>query len=130
MRRFSQMISTAVVMAMVVAGCSPEAAMKRTVREVGEDNLRAEGLAACREGFAAGTVQKVPEERWPAAVRAFHPLSLWAEPDGAYILLDSDADGERGVYLPRIHSDRDPVCGPKLTHTKLGQGVYSYNRKR
>ncbi len=104
--------------------------MKRTVHKVGEEHLRAEALAACREGFAAGTAQKVSEERWPASVRAFHPLSLWAEPDGAYILLDSDADGERGVYLPRILSDNDPVCGPKLSHTKLGKGVYSYDRKR
>jgi hypothetical protein len=100
------------------------------MREVGPEKLRNESLAACREGFKAGTAQKVPEERWPDSVRAFQPLGFWAEPDGAYILLDSDASGERGVYLPRILTDKDPLCGPALTHVKLAAGVYSYERKR
>jgi hypothetical protein len=130
MRCFPQTVLAAIVIAMSAVGCGPEAAMRRTVREVGPDKLRSESLAACREGFKAGTAQKVPEERWPDSVRAFQPLGLWAEPDGAYILLDSDAGGERGVYLPRILSDKDPLCGPTLTHVKLAEGVYSYERKR
>ena len=130
MRCFPQTLLVAMVIAMSGAGCGSETAMRRTVREVGPDKLRSESLAACREGFKAGTAQKVPEERWPDSVRAFQPLGLWAEPDGAYILLDSDAGGERGVFLPRILSDKDPLCGPKLTHVKLAVGVYSYERKR
>jgi hypothetical protein len=130
MRCFAQTLLVALVIAMSAAGCGNEAAMRRTVREVGPDKLRTESLAACHEGFKAGMAQKVPEERWPDSVRAFHPLGLWAEPDGAYILLDSDAGGERGVFLPRILSDKDPLCGPTLTHVKLAEGVYSYERKR
>lgn len=94
------------------------------------ETFRSETLSACREGFAMGGVQKVSQERWPATVRAFKPASLWAEPDGAYLLIHSDADGERGIYLPRIVSEKDPLCGPKLTHEKLGAGVYWYDRKR
>ncbi|HTD68232.1 MAG TPA: hypothetical protein VK846_17040 [Candidatus Limnocylindria bacterium] len=57
-------------------------------------------------------------------------MSLWAEPDGAYLLLDSDADGERGIYLPRILSEKDPLCSAMLKHVKLGEGVYWYEKKR
>ena len=121
----------AVLFAFLSAGCGGgEAALKKIVVKVGDEKLRTEALAICREGFATGGVQKVPEDRWPASVRTFKPLSVWAEPDGAYLLLDSDANGERGIYLPRILSDKDPICGPKLTHVKLGEGVYTYNRKR
>ena len=130
MRGIAQSLLVAIVIAMSAAGCGVESAMRRTVREVGPDKLRSDSLGACREGFKAGTAQKVPEERWPDSVRAFQPLGLWAEPDGAYILLDSDAGGERGVFLPRILSDKDPLCGPTLTHVKLAEGVYSYERKR
>ena len=130
MRCFVQHMLLAIVIAMSMPGCGQESAIRRTVRGVGPDKLRSETLAACREGFRAGNVQKVREDHWPESVRAFNPLSLWAEPDGAYILLDSDAGGERGVYLPRILSDKDPICGPTLTHVKLAQGVYTYERKR
>jgi hypothetical protein len=116
---------------LVCAGCgSREAALRRTVAEVGAQQLRTDVLNACREGFAAGGAQKIAEARWPTSVRRFEPISLWAEPDGAYILMDSDADGERGVFLPRVDPDKDPLCGPKLTHVKLASGVYTYDRKR
>lgn len=111
-------------------GCGEQARIRRTLRAVGPDSLRAQTLAVCRDGFATKAPQKVAAENWPDSVRAFHPLALWAEPDGAYLLLDSDADGERGVYLPRFISDQDPLCSPALTHTKLGEGVYWYDRKR
>ena len=115
---------------LLAVGCSREAALKRRVTDVGAYKLRSEVLAVCRDGFAAGVAQKIPEERWPASVRPFEPASLWAEPDGAYILIDSDADGERGVFLPRIDPEKDPICTPKLTHVKLASGVYTYDRKR
>lgn len=111
-------------------GCGEIVKVRQTVRAVGPEKLREETLAACRDGFAAGVAQKVPEVRWPDAVRAFAPKSLWAEPDGAYLLLQTDADGERGVYIPRILSDEDPICTAKLTHEKLARGVYWYDRKR
>lgn len=57
-------------------------------------------------------------------------MGLWAELDGAYILIDSDADGERGLFLPRILSSQDPVCGPTLKHEKLAEGVYWYEKSR
>lgn len=112
------------------AGCGGEAALRRTVQRVGAESLRTEVLEACREGFAAKTPQKISDERWPGTARAFKPMGMWAEPDGAYLLLDSDADGERGIFIPRILSETDPVCGPALTHKKLAAGVYSYDRKR
>ena len=49
---------------------------------------------------------------------------------GLTFLIDSDADGERGLYLPRILSDKDPLCSPTLKHMKLAEGVYWYERKR
>ena len=113
-----------------LVGCSDISKTRRTVQEVGAEKLRQETLAVCRAGFASGGVQEVAKAQWPESARAFEPLSLWAEPDGAYLLLDSDADGERGVYLPRILSEQDPVCTARLTHEKLGTGVYWYDRKR
>ena len=104
--------------------------IRRTLREVGAEKLRAQTLAVCREGFAAGVSTKIEASRWPATARPFEPLGLWAEPDGAYLLIDSDADGERGIYLPRILSDKDPLCSTTLKHVKLGDGVYWYDRKR
>jgi hypothetical protein len=114
---------------LILSGCGQRAAMRRTLREVGPDELRAETIAACRYAFT-GPAQKIPENRWPVSVRAFQPLGLWAESDGAYLLLDSDVDGERGIYLPRIASEEDPLCSPALKHEKLATGVYWYERKR
>lgn len=118
------------LVATLLCGCGDISKTRRAVEKIGAEKLRQETLAVCRAGFAAGGVQAVAKEQWPDSVRAFQPLELWAEPDGAYLLLDSDADGERGVYLPRIVSEKDPLCSPKLTHEKLGAGVYWYDRKR
>lgn len=115
---------------LLLGGCSDATRIHRTLRAVGATNLRTETLAVCRDGFTAGAAQKIASTRWPESVRAFNPLELWAEPDGAYLLIDSDADGERGIYLSRILSEKDPVCGPTLKHSKLAQGVYWYEKKR
>lgn len=104
--------------------------MRRTLRAVGPEKIRSETMATCRDAFRQSESQKIPASDWPPSVRAFHPFGLWTEPDGAYLLLDSDADGERGLYFPRIVSEKDPVCSPALTHEKLAQGVYWYDRKR
>lgn len=113
-----------------LCGCGEVSKARRTVEKVGAEPLRKETLAVCREGFARGGVNAVAKEEWPESARALQPLNVFAEPDGAYLLLDSDADGERGVYLPRILSETDPLCSPKLQHVKLGAGVYWYDRKR
>ncbi len=113
-----------------LCGCGKVSQARRTVQKVGAEQLRKETLAVCREGFARGGVSAVAKEQWPESARAFQPLHVFAEPDGAYLLLDSDADGERGVYLPRILSETDPLCSSKLQHVKVGAGVYWYDRKR
>ena len=113
-----------------LTGCGEQRSIHHILREVGPANLRRETIEVCGTAFNANAAQKIPNELWPASARSFQPLGLWAEPDGAYILLDSDADGERGIFLPRIVSDKDPVCGPKLTHVKLAEGIYSYETKR
>jgi len=115
---------------MIFAACSDETKIHRTLRAVGAQTLRTQTLEACRDGFATKSAQKVEPARWPDSARAFQPLELWAEPDGAYLLIESDVDGERGVYLPRILSEKDPLCSPTLKHVKLAQGVYWYERKR
>jgi hypothetical protein len=111
-------------------GCSDETHIHRTLRAVGAQPLREQTLQACQDYFDATRAQKVPADKVPPPAQAFTPLSLWAEPDGAYLLIDSDVVGERGLYLPRVLSDKDPICGPKLTHVKLAEGVYWYERKR
>ena len=121
-----------IVLASVVllVGCSDHTDVRRTLDEVGAATLREETITVCHAGFSHADGEKIPDAQWPESARAFQPISLWAEPDGAYLLLDSDADGERGVYLPRFVSEKDPVCGPTLTHEKLADGVYWYERKR
>jgi len=118
------------LIAALVIGCSDETQAHRTLRAVGPQTLRTQTLEACREGFASKAGQKIDAAQWPESARAFNPMSLWAEPDGAYLLLDSDADGERGIYLPRILSEKDPLCSAMLKHVKLGEGVYWYEKKR
>ena len=112
------------------SGCSEIRKARGTVRKVGPADLRTQTLAVCREGFAAEVLTPIDPSRWPDPVRAFQPAGLWAEPDGAYLLIESDAAGERGIYLPRILSEKDPLCSPTLTHEKLAEGVYWYERKR
>jgi hypothetical protein len=119
-----------ILCALLLTGCGEVSKARREVGRAGGEKLRREILAVCREGFAAGGAQRIPETNWPESARAFHPLGLWAEPDGAYLLIDSDADGERGIYLPRILSEKDPLCSPALKHQKLAAGVYWYDRKR
>ena len=114
----------------LLTGCGEVAKSRRTLRSVGVEQLRAQALNVCRDGFASGAARKIEPENWPVTVRAFHPLGVWAEPDGAYILIESDGDGERGVYLPRLLSEKDPLCSPALKHEKLAAGVYWYDRKR
>jgi hypothetical protein len=111
-------------------GCGEIAGTRRTLRETGVARLRTEALALSRDGFKSGVSQEVPKESWTSIVQAFQPLSFWAEPDGAYLLLFSDAEGERGIYVPRILSEKDPLCSPTLRHEKLGEGVYWYEKKR
>lgn len=124
--RFAAVLATV----LLLSGCGEVSKTRRTMEKVGAEKLRQETLAVCRAGFVSGGAQAVAKDQWPESARAFQPLNLFAEPDGAYLLLDSDADGERGVYLPRILSEKDPLCSPKLTHEKLGAGVYWYDRKR
>jgi hypothetical protein len=119
-----------ILFAFVLVACSDETEIHRALRRVGPENLRAQTLATCREGFAANASERIPDDHWPEPVRAFKPMGLWAEPDGAYILIDTDAEGERGIYLPRILSEKDPLCSPTLKHAKLAEGVYWYDRKR
>lgn len=120
----------AIVLLSCLTGCGEQASLRATLRKVGPEQLRSEALAACREGFASGKSQQVAADNLPASVRAFDPVGLWAEPDGGYILVFSDADGERGIYLPRILSEQDPLCGPTLKHEKYAPGVYWYEKKR
>ena len=127
--RWKQLAGVAVI-AMLFIACGDAGRLRRTLRSVGAHNLRTQTLAACRDGFATRASQKIADELWPESVRAFHPLGLWAEPDGAYLLIESDADGERGLYLPRFVSEKDPLCSPSLKHEKLADGVYWYDRKR
>jgi hypothetical protein len=119
-----------VVVLALFAGCSDETQLHRTLKVVGATKLRQEALASCTNEFPREGFVKLAETSWPPTVRAFRPMSVWTEPDGYYILLDSDAAGERGVFLPRVVSDKDPICGPKLVHVKLDTGVYWYERKR
>jgi len=122
--------STLILFAVLLTGCGEISKARREVGRAGAEKLRQEILAACREGFARGGVRRIPETNWPESARAFHLLGLWAEPDGAYLLIESDAGGERGVYLPWILSEKDPLCSPALKHEKLAAGVYWYDRKR
>jgi hypothetical protein len=123
-------LAAVLVAVALLPGCNERASLRRTLKKVGVEQFRSEVINICREGFVAGAVQKISKDRWPASLQAFEPMGLWAEPDGAYVLLDSDAGGERGIYLPRIVSEKDPLCGPRLTHEKLAVGVYWYDRKR
>ena len=127
--RWTQLAGAAAIALLCIA-CNREKRIQRTLRAVGTEHFRAQTLAVCREGFAAGGVTKIDAARWPEPARAFQPLGLWAEPDGTYLLLDSDADGERGIFLPRILSEKDPVCSPALQHRKLDAGIYWYERRR
>lgn len=114
----------------LLTSCSDDTQIHRTVKAVGPQKLREEALATCANRFPRNEVIKIAETNWLPSVRAFRPLSVWAEPDGVYLLLDSDADGERGLFVPRLLSAKDPICGPKLKHVKLAEGVYWYDRKR
>lgn len=116
--------------AFLLSGCGERSAWRGTLREVGPERFRSETLAVCRGAFVRGGIHEIPEQSWPGAARAFGPMGLWAEPDGAYVLINSDAGSERGLYLPRILSDKDPLCGPTLRHEKLAEGVYWYEKKR
>lgn len=115
---------------LVLVSCGSETRIRRTLRAAGAQNVRTEILRVCHDAFESGGPLKIPDDRLPQSARPFHPLGLWAEPDGAYLLLDSDMDGERGIYFPRILSEKDPLCSPVLTHEKLGEGVYWYEKKR
>ena len=116
--------------ALIFVSCGNETKTRRTLHSVGAQNFRTEVLRICRDGFAKETSQRIPDEQIPQSARPFHPMGLWAEPDGAYLLIDSDVAGERGIYLPRILSEKDPVCSPALKHEKLADGVYWYEKKR
>lgn len=126
MTRIATLICAALAL---FAGCSDETQLHRTVKAVGAGKLREQALAACNNQFPRSEPVKI-NEPWPPAIRAFQPMSVWAEPDGMYLLLDSDAGGERGVFIPRILSEKDPICSTRLKHVKLDSGVYWYERTR
>ena len=119
-----------VAAALFITACSDETQIHRTLKVVGPEKLREQAIAACRDHFPRAGATKIREEIWPPTIRAFRPLSVWAEPDGVYLLLDSDAAGERGIFVPRVFSEKDPICGPTIKHVKLAAGVYWYDRRR
>ncbi len=115
---------------LILTGCSDQARARKALREVGAVEFRRQTMNVCRAGFASGITQKIPEASWPALVRPFQPMGLWAEPDGAYLLITTDVEGEHGVFLPRFDPEKDPLCGPTLKHEKMANGIYWYDRKR
>lgn len=125
-----RLFGLAIIPFFLLTACGEQTAARRALKSIGSQKLRAESIHLWQDTFPQAGVQKIPEERWPETVRALGPLSAWAEPDGVYLLIDSDADGERGIYLPRIVSEKDPLCSPVLRHAKLAEGVYWYERKR
>jgi hypothetical protein len=129
-QRLFRKLLFSILAALLFVSCSKEAEVRRALRSIGAEQLRAQVLKVCHDEFSSGASRKIPEDKWPDAVRSFHPLGLWAEPDGAYLLTDSDADGERGIYFPRVLSEKDPLCSPVLKHVKLAEGVYWYEKKR
>lgn len=114
----------------LLAGCSDQTQIQRTVKAIGAAKLREQSIMSCSNVFPREGHVTIAESAWPPTVRAFRPMSVWTEPDGVYLLLDTDAAGERGVFVPRLVTEKDPICGPKLTHVKLDTGVYWYERKR
>src|SRR5213078_1860654 len=62
---------------LLLAGCSDLSGIRRTLREVSADKLRAQTLAVCREGFATGVSTRIDAAQWPESARAFKPLGLW-----------------------------------------------------
>ena len=130
MKRRLQLLLLLLACSLALFGCGNEKQIRSTIKAIGPEKLRTESLAACKDQFPKEGAIKIPETAWPPSIVALRPLSVWAEPDGAYVLLDSDAIGERGVYVPRIFSEKDPICTPQLTHVKLASGVYWYDRKR
>jgi hypothetical protein len=129
-RGLFRVFAVAMLAALFLAACSEQTSTRQKLRHAGAQKFRGEILEVCREGFASRSSQEIPAARWPDSARAFQPVGLWAEPDGAYLLLFSDADGERGIYFPRVLSDKDPLCGPTLKHEKWADGVYWYAKKR
>lgn len=123
-------VFAALVLVVCFTACSDETKIHRTLKAVGAAKLRDESLTAVNKDFPREGVTQLAQTNWPPAVRAFQPMAVWTEPDGMYLLLDSDAGGERGIFLPRVVSDKDPVCNERLTHVKLDSGVYWYQRKR
>jgi hypothetical protein len=120
----------ALALCLALAACSDEAQIRRTLKAVGATKLRDESIVAARNEFPREGAAHITESNWPPAARAFRPAAVWTEADGVYLLLDSDAGGERGIFLPRVIGDKDPLCSPKLKHVKLDTGVYWFERKR
>ena len=46
------------------------------------------------------------------------------------VLMGRGTAAQREHYLPRILSEKDPLCSPALKHRKLAEGVYWYEKKR
>ena len=102
------------VLSISLAGCGPDA-----------EELAALQRVAPRLLQAAPPSGPVPPGQWPPAVEALHPESVYARPEGIYIVTSTFFVQEKGVFLPRS-PEFDAVPGSDPEFTRLIQGVYSY----
>jgi hypothetical protein len=73
----------------------------------------------------ASAVGPVPPEKWPAALKALNPKSVYSRPEGVYIVTSTFFVQEKGLFLSRSSSFA-PVTGSDPEYTQIVDGLYSY----
>ncbi len=94
---------------------------------------RAHELAALQK-VAPGLLQAVPvsgallEERWPAELKQLGAKSVYARPEGVYVVTSGFFVRESGIFLPRWPSFQ-ASRGSDPAYTRIVEGLYSYSVK-
>lgn len=114
----------------ILAGCGDprRRAAEKTLREVGEANLRREAATLYKQLFVAppGRYFEPKPSQWPPTFRRFKPLQVRAYADGFCIAQSVKAGSEEGLYVVPLSMDSPPREGRHAEFKKISEGIYWY----
>lgn len=71
---------------------------------------------------------QLPQDQWPAELKAFEPKRVYSTRDGLYIVTSTFFVGEKGLFLPRSPQFL-PKSGRDPEFRRIVDGIYSYKVK-
>lgn len=114
----------------LLAGCgnTRRRAAEKTLRQVGEANLRHEAATYYKQLFVTskGYYFEPKPSQWPPTFHRFQPVSVRAYADGFSLVLIAERGIEEGLYVVPTSMDLTPRERGHAHFQKISEGIYWY----